>query len=102
MRKSTPHFRSTTSNPVDPNYALVCPGLHPLSETRLKAVYWGHTSAGLWFVIGWQPPCRGSVVIPKGFPRPVGTVVNRSLVFHRFHQRRHFRGPGCFARILPV
>jgi hypothetical protein len=22
----------------------------------------------------------------------VGAVVNRSLVFHRFHQRRHFRG----------
>jgi len=27
--------------------------------------------------------------IPKGFPRPVGAVVNRSLVFHRFHQCRH-------------
>src|SRR5579871_1890440 len=34
---------------------------------------------------------RGCVVIPKGFPRPVGAVVNRSLVFHRFHQCRHFR-----------
>ncbi len=28
--------------------------------------------------------------ILKGFPRPVGAVVNLHLVFHRFHQRRHF------------
>jgi hypothetical protein len=40
--------------------------------------------------------------IPKGFPRPVGAVVNRSLVFHRFHQCRHFREPSWPARILPV
>jgi hypothetical protein len=54
----------------------------------------GDTSAGfcLFLFMYNQPPCRGSVGIPKGFPRPVGAVVNRSLVFHRFHQRRHFRG----------
>src|SRR5271163_2661258 len=45
---------------------------------------------------------RGSVGIPKGFPRPVGAVVNLLLVFHRFHQCRHFLWLCWPAQTLPV
>ena len=62
----------------------------------------GDTSARFRFVSDKQSSSRGSVGIPEGFPRPVGAVVNRSLVYHRFHQCRHFREPSWPARILPV
>jgi hypothetical protein len=52
----------------------------------------GDTSAGFRFVSDKQSSSRGSVGIPEGFPRPVEAVGNLLLVFHRFHQRRHFRG----------
>jgi hypothetical protein len=52
----------------------------------------GDTSAYFRFVSDKQSSSRGSVGIPEGFPRPVEAVGNLLLVFHRFHQRRHFRG----------
>jgi len=49
-----------------------------------------------------QSQSRGGVEILEGFPRPVGAVVNPSLVFHRFHQRRHFLWLRWPARTLPL
>jgi hypothetical protein len=47
----------------------------------------GDTSACFCFVsLISSRRAAGVWNIPKGFPRPVGAVVNRSLVFHRFHQ----------------
>ena len=40
--------------------------------------------------------------ILEGFPRPVGAVGNLPLVFHRFHQRRHFLELRSPAQTLPV
>ena len=57
---------------------------------------------GLFYISLSSRRAAGVWNIPKGFPRPVGAVVNRSLVFHRFHQCRHFREPSWPARILPV
>jgi hypothetical protein len=73
--------------------AWVTSRLHCTPELRQAGrQLMGDTSACFHFVSDKQSSSRGSVGIPEGFPRPVEAVGNLLLVFHRFHQRRHFRG----------
>ena len=72
---------------------LLCHRLHCTPELRHAGrQLMGDTSARFRFVSDKQSSSRGSVGIPEGFPRPVEAVGNLLLVFHRFHQRRHFGG----------
>src|SRR5271154_7079938 len=74
---------------------------NPKLRTAGREFNWLHIGP-FCFVIYKPSSSRGSVEILEGFPRPVGAVVNQLLVFHRFHQRRHFPWLCWPARTLPV
>ena len=69
------HAGKTMTNPSE--YVCCTPELRHAGRRLIR----GHLGRFCLFLyMSKQSPGRGSVEIPKGFPRPVGAVGNRSLV----------------------
>src|ERR1700735_3782928 len=79
------------------------PEVNPLSETRESEIIRDNSTGCLFFALFFRGRSVGRPGAQAlGFPRPVETVVNRSVVFSRFHQRRHSFPLGRGARTPPV